>query len=166
MTKQEKDKHNKLTLLVGMSAVALGAMQPSPVLAQNLSCPQPLIYGEMTVFCGGANTALVRPDGTRSVGGCLTTGGAPFSNASCNVSQTFPFQNMQISVPASATITRTAGVETMSVTAFNLVTNGNGASYTTSTAFITVPIGASLNPGASPVSGTYSGTFTVNAVFQ
>lgn len=156
----------QLGLIIGISTIALAAVQAKTVTAQVLSCPQPLIYGNYTVTCPTASTAKIAPSGTRSVTGCLTTGGAPFNKAICNVSQSFPFKTIQISVPSNSKITRTAGAETMPLTSFNLVTDANGPTYTTSLPFITVPIGATLQVGSNPVGGDYQGTFTVNAVFQ
>ncbi len=156
-----------LGLAVSISAIALSNIALSNIAkAQVLSCPQPMLFGNFTVTCGAASTAVLTPSGNRSVSGCLTTGGAPFNNASCNVSQSFPFQLIQISVPANSQITRTAGTETMPLVSFNIVTDANGPTYTTSLPFITVPIGATLQVGASPTGGDYQGQFTVNAVFQ
>ena len=156
-----------LISFVSLSALMLAGMYSVlPARAQTISCPQPITYGTLTVGCGGASTATVNPDGTRSMTGCLTGGPGPYSNGLCTISQSFPFQGIQVSVPAGAVITRTAGAQTMTLNSFNLVTNGNGSVYTTTAPFATIPVGATVNAGASPVSGTYQGSITVNAVFQ
>lgn len=162
-----KQKHlNKLNLIAGISAFALIAIAPQYSQAQTLNCPQPLIFGEFTVECPGASTATVQPTGGRTVTGCLSTGGAPFSNANCSVFQTFPFQNVQISVPSTIVMTRVSGTETIPVINFNLVSNGGGPVFSSSAPFINVPIGAQINTPGPIVSGEYQGTFTVNAVFN
>lgn len=146
--------------------LAAGMFLPVFARAQTISCPQPITFGTLTVSCGAASTATIHPDGTRSMTGCLTGGAGPYSNGMCTVSQSFPFQGIQVSVPGGASITRTAGPQTMPLSAFNLVTNGNGPVYTTSAPFATIPVGTTVNAGASPVSGTYQGSITVNAVFN
>lgn len=156
-----------LVSFVSLSALMLaGVYSILPARAQTISCPQPITYGTLTVGCGGGSTATIYPDGTRGVTGCLTGGAGPYSNGLCTVSQSFPFQNIQISVPAGAVITRTAGTQTMPLNSFNLVTNGNGSVYSTTAPFASIPVGATVNAGASPVSGTYQGSITVNAVFN
>ncbi|MDD9899911.1 MAG: DUF4402 domain-containing protein [Alphaproteobacteria bacterium] len=142
------------------------AMLPAPTMAQTLNCPQPLVYGDYSVTCGGTATIIVRPDGTRNVSGCASADAAPFTNGLCTVSQSFPFQTIQVSAPASATITHTGGSPSMTLDNFNLVTNNGGNTYLTSSPFTNVPIGAQLNMPASPTNGTYNGTITITAVFQ
>lgn len=162
----EHDKlKNNLTVFVSMSALVLACLAAEPANALTLSCAQPLVFGTLTVTCGTASTVTIKPDGSRSITGCMT-GTGPFSNGSCNVSQTFPFQSIKVSVPAGAKITRTGGAQTMPINTFNLMTNAHGAAYTTSGPFANIPVGAKLNAGASPTSGYYTGSFTVTAVFQ
>jgi hypothetical protein len=153
-------------ILIALSTATVSALSGmGSASAQTLNCPQPLIFGEFTVTCAGAATATVNTSDNQSVTGCITAGGAPHSRANCTVSQSFPFQNIQVSVPSNINMTRISGTETIPVTDFNLVTNSNGPVYSSSSPFINVPIGATLNTSGI-VSGDYSGTFTVNAVFN
>ena len=54
----------------------------------------------------------------------------------------------------------------MNVNAFNIVTNAGGTGTTITAPFVDVPIGATLNVGASQASGTYTGNFGITAVLQ
>ena len=55
----------------------------------------------------------------------------------------------------------------MSVTDFNIITNNGGPGATVSAApFVSIPVGATLNVGATQASGTYTGTFTINVILQ
>jgi len=161
------DKKTKnLGMIVGISAIALMSINISPAVAQGLVCPQPLVYGTYTIFCGAASTAKITPNGVRSVTGCASPQGGPFSNALCITSQVFPYKVIQISVPANGVLTKISGTQTMAISAFNLVTDLHGPIYTTTAPIFTANIGATLNIGISPLNGNYQGSFTVNAVFQ
>lgn len=154
-------KKSHTALMVGLSVVALAGLAVEDAQAQNINCPQPLIFGDL-VTCASANTIVVRPDNTRQVNGCLSAGGAPFSRARCVVTQKFPFRPVQISVTA-ATYVISNGTDSMNVNNFNIVTNAGGATTTITAPVINVPIGATLNVNNPQAGGTYTGTFTVNA---
>ena len=54
----------------------------------------------------------------------------------------------------------------MSVTNVNIVTNSGGTGTTVTAPFLNVPIGATLNVGATQASGTYTGALGVTAILQ
>lgn len=159
-----KKKQEKI--LITLSAIALNASYIDPALAvsASLSCPQSLIFGGY-VPCSSASPAVLRPsDGqVNTSGGCAAPTPDPANNARCFVTQSFPFSSIQISV-TPATVTLSAGTKNMTVKSFNIITDSGGPSASvTPTAFVSVPIGATLNIGANQTPGNYSGSFTVNA---
>lgn len=161
--RHERKMIENMKKIIRFSALLALLAAPS-IQAQTLNCPQPMIFGTLSIFCTSASSVTLNPDGTRSVTGCFSLEAAPFSEATCTVSQSFPFKTIQVDVPSTYTLT--SGGNSMSLASFNLVTNGNGPTYLTSAPFTSVPIGATLSHGVNPQAGSYSGTFTVNAVFQ
>lgn len=131
--------------------------------AQNLNCFDNLLFGSMTP-CGAAGTVTIQPDNTPS-SSCVTVGGAPQSRARCIVTQTPPTRPIQISVSA-ATVTISNGTANMNVNGFNIISNAGGCCKTVTAPFVNIPIGATLNVGASQAAGSYSGTFGVTAILQ
>lgn len=158
---QEKQSHK--SLLVKLSLATIIGLFPNEAYPQNLTCVENLIFGEI-ITCGAAGTVTVRPDNTNT-SSCVTIGSAPLSRGRCTVTQSFPFRPIQVNVSASTTI-NDGGGNTMSVTSFNIVTNAGGTQHTQTSPFVDVPIGATLNVGASQAGGTYTGSMTVTAVFQ
>lgn len=158
---KKRKKHSKL--MVNLSAMALASLLPANGKAQNLNCIDDLIFGSITA-CGAAGTVTVRPDNTRALG-CVTSIGGPFSRARCTVTQKSPAKAVQISITAGS-FTITNGANNMKVTNFNIITNAGGPVATVTANFVNVPIGATLNIGASQAGGNYTGTFGITAVFQ
>lgn len=160
-------KHIKPSLMVGLSVLAFMARQSALAQTLTLSCPQDLSFGNFTAGTCAANVTI-DPSGSRVVGACVGAGGAPFSNARCNISQSFPFTPVQLTVPGVLTLNNTGSTSSMSVTCFQLVSDTGGCannSVTTTTAFATIPVGATLNIKANQPGGTYTGNFTVTANF-
>lgn len=157
-------KRNVRSLLVNLSLATILSLAPDAAHAQSISCPQPLVFGEM-VTCGAAGSVTVRPDGS-TTSSCVTVTGSPQSNGRCVVTQPFPPQAVQISVSSPATaITQTSTGATMNVNSFNLITNAGGPTVTRTAPFINVPLGATLNVGATQASGRYEGVMGVTATF-
>ena len=148
--------------LVTLSLTTLTALFPSEVFAQSLNCVNPLVFGEI-VTCGSAGSVTVRPDGS-STASCVSVSG-PISRARCIVTQSFPFRPIQFSVDA-ATFTITNGTSNMNVNGFNIITATGGCCTTQTIPFLDVPIGATLNVGATQANGTYTGNFGVTAILQ
>lgn len=165
MREETQKKQRANSLLVKLSLATIISVFPSKVHAQSLSCVENLIFGEI-ITCGGAGTVTVRPDNTNT-SSCVTVGSAPLSRARCVVTQSFPFRPIQVNVSSSATI-NDGGGNSMNVTGFNIITNAGGTGYTQPTGgpFLDVPIGATLNVGATQASGVYTGTFGVTAILQ
>ncbi len=162
---KKQNIRKKESILVALSAVILSGIHPEQVRAQSISCPQPMNFGG-AIQCGTASTILLRPNNTRVVGGCLVPSAAPFARGRCNVTQTFPLRPVIISVTATSYKMSASTGKTMTVNAFNLLTNAGGPTVTTTAFFVSVPVGATLNVGANQTAGTYTGTVTINAVKQ
>jgi hypothetical protein len=122
-----------------------------------------LVFGTV-ITCNAADKVTVTPTGSRTPAGCVSFGGAPFSNGRCIVFGTFPAKAMQITVPVSGVLN--GGGDTMKVTAFNLVTNAGGRTVTITDFTADVPIGGTLNISSPQVDGVYTGSITVTANFQ
>lgn len=139
------------------------AMFPAGADAQNLNCFDNLIFGQI-ITCGAPGTVTVEPDNSQSET-CVTASG-PFSRARCVATQSFPYRPFQIQI----TTTNPAisnGAQTMTITDFNVITNNGGPSATVSAApFVSIPVGATLNVGATQASGTYTGTFVISVILQ
>ena len=70
-------------------------------------------------------------------------------------------------VVTTPSISITSGANSMTVNNFNLITNGGGDSVSLpAQPFVEVPIGATMNVGATQASGSYSGNFTVEVTLQ
>ncbi len=137
---------------------------PSHAQSVNINCINPLIFGEI-IPCGSAGTLVIRPDGS-AVASCVFQGSAPTSNALCSITQSFPFRPMDV-VVTTPSISITSGANSMTVNNFNLITNGGGDSVSLpAQPFVEVPIGATMNVGATQASGSYSGNFTVEVTLQ
>lgn len=158
-----KEKQSHKSLLVKLSLATIIAVFPHESYAQNLTCVENLIFGEI-ITCGAAGTVTVRPDNTNA-SSCVTIGSAPLSRGRCAVTQSFPLRPIQVNVSPSTTI-NDGGGNSMSVTSFNIVTNAGGTQHTQTTPFVDVPIGATLNVGATQAGGTYSGSMSVTAILQ
>ncbi|MEM7651143.1 MAG: DUF4402 domain-containing protein [Pseudomonadota bacterium] len=162
MGKDQSHIKTKKSLLVNLSLAAMAGAFPAQALAQNVTCIEPLVFGEI-ITCGAAGTVTVRPDNT-STSSCVTVGGAPQSRGRCFITQSGGIRSIQVTVSSSGTVN--SGGDSMNVNAVNIVTNSGGTSTTFTAPFFDLPIGATLNVGASQPAGTYSGTLGVTAVFN
>jgi len=68
-----------------------------------------------------------------------------------------------ITLPASITLTRGGGTETMTVD--TITTNGSTTRLFPGSATIDVNVGGRLNVGANQVAGSYSGTFNLTVIY-
>ena len=164
MLKTNNKPHAAKTL-ISLSVLAILSIATKSAKAQIVSftCSQSLSFGDVIACPTGPSTITITPTGSRTVGGCLTAGNAPFNNAECKITQRGKPQSIQVSV-SGAVKTLNAGTHTLTYNNFNLITNAGGATQTRKKRNITVPIGATLNVPASQPGGTYTGTFTLNAV--
>ncbi len=115
-------------------------------------------FGTM-VPTGTAGTVTVTPAGARSSVDVDLLGGSPAA-ASFDVTGEGN-ANYSITLPSSATLT--SGGNTMTVDTFN---HDAGASPTLVGGSDTFNVGATLHVGATQVSGTYSGTFSVTVNYN
>jgi len=160
-------KKAALLSLVTLSAAAVGGiahagMPGGSCVSTNLtiSVPQsPLEFGTVFPCTATAGTVEIRPAGQRSATACLVVSGT-FQPAQVHVGGT---SGQAIVSVTAATATITAGANTMSVTSFDFKVKGGGPTITLNVPG-TTNLGAVLNVAAAQAGGSYSGTFTVNAV--
>lgn len=160
--KKARDTFVTLSLL----AAAQGA---GTARAQQISCPQNLMFGSLVACSAAAGTLTVAPDASVSSSpGCLSVMGSQLQGRCILTGTFFPVQAMQVSVTAG-TETIVSGGNNMDVNNFLLQdASGNGnAAQITITAFLTsVNVGGTLNIDPAQAAGSYSGTLTVTVVYQ
>lgn len=162
MRNKKTNRRLSNALLVRLSLATFLALYPNSSKAQNISC-SPMNFGEITT-CGAAGTVTVNTDNSTSTS-CVTVGGAP-SRSNCLVSQsTPPFRPIQISITTPTAVIN-SGANNMNVNAFHLRTNAGPTVTTVTGPFFNIPVGATLNVGASQASGSYGGSFGITAVLQ
>ena len=121
-------------------------------------------YGDVAGGTGGT-TVILASDGTRS-----GTGVVPGATAVAAGAFDITGENDAsyiLTLPATATLTRATGTETMSADTFTTslgVAPFTGTLSATGTDNFTV--GATLNIGATQVAGTYNGTYAVTLNYQ
>lgn len=160
--------HKGKNTLVTLSVLA--AMNgPAQAWAQAISCPQNLMFGSIIPCSAAAGTLTVAPDSSSSSSpGCLSVSGTQLQGRCILTGTFFPVQAMQVSI-TSGTETIVSGANSMDVNGFLLqdASGGGNAPVITVTAFLTsVNVGGTLNIDAAQAAGSYSGTVTVNVVYQ
>ena len=75
-----------------------------------------------------------------------------------------PNANVVLTLPASATLTRSGGTETMSIGTFN--SNPAGAFQLGGTGSANFSVGGTLTVASGQVAGVYNGTFSVSVEYQ
>lgn len=117
----------------------------------------------------GAGTVVVNNSGARSVTGGVqgVTGGTFESQGIFSISG-ITGVNITLSVTSPSFTVSNGSGDSMSVDAFNLVTNTGGASevITLPASPTTFSVGARLNVSAGQAEGSYIGNYTINAVYQ
>jgi hypothetical protein len=110
-----------------------------------------------------AGTATINPstDARTTSGGVAPAGGSP-SAAHFTAAGRIGAIAL-ISLPASITLIRSGGAETMTVTGIS--TAGGTLRLFPGAGTIDVAVGGTLNVAANQVGGTYAGTFTVNILY-
>lgn len=120
-----------------------------------------LSFGQIAANGGGSVT--VNSDATVAATGTLISTGTR-APATFSVTGT-PLTNVFVSLPRSASLVRTGGTETMTITAFN--TNRTGPfQLAATTGRATFSVGGTLAVTASQPAGIYRGTFTVAVEYQ
>lgn len=164
-----KKTAQRMRFLAHMLVLAVVCICANSAHAQtvDINCGQPMIFGEL-IPCGSPGTVILRPDESGPVASCVVLGSAPTSIGRCIITQEFNggFRPMQIDV-TTPSISLTSGGNSMTVNAFNLITNSGGDSVVVPGGpFVNVPIGATLNVGSTQAPGTYSGSFNVEVTLQ
>ena len=135
-----------------------------------------LDFGQVMASSTVAGSVTVTPTGSRSAGGGATLAGGTatageFSGAgSRNQIVIFSFG------APSVVLTRTNGLQTMTVDSFTLGASTSGGlnqlgvsgrwRIVSNNGLFTLPVGATLRVGAAQAPGDYEGTFTLTAVYQ
>ena len=151
---------------IGVSGTeaATGAGTGSATLLAPLSVvkTEDLDFGSL-ISSATAGTATVNAstDARTTAGGVIPAGGAPMAAHFTAAGRVGALA--LIALPASITVTRGGGSETMTIT--SLSSNGATLRVLPLTGIIDVAVGGTLNVAANQVAGAYSGTFTVNILY-
>ncbi len=125
-----------------------------------LSATSALNFGQIAANTGGSVT--VNADSTVTSAGSLISTGTR-APAAFTVTGT-PNANVVLTLPASATLTRSGGTETMSIGGFN--SNPGGAFQLGGTGSANFSVGGTLTVASNQVAGVYNGTFAVSVEYQ
>lgn len=126
-----------------------------------LTADSALNFGQIAANTGG--TVTVNADSTVAQSGSLVSTGTR-APAGFTVTGT-PGASVVVSLPASATLTRSGGTETMSIANFN--SNPGGAMQLSAGAgSANFSVGGTLSVLSGQVAGVYNGTFSVSVEYQ
>jgi hypothetical protein len=117
--------------------------------------------GLISSATAGTATINASTDARTTAGGVTPAGGAP--TAAHFIAAGRIGAIALISLPASITLTRGGGSETMTVSSIS--SNGATLRLFPGAGTIDVAVGGTLNVAANQVSGSYAGTFTVNILY-
>lgn len=147
---------------VAQAATSATATATAEVLSTlTLTANSSLNFGQIAANTGGSVT--VNADSTVSSAGGLVSSGTRVP-AGFTVTGT-PGANVVVSLPTSATLTRTGGTETMSVAGFN--SNPGGAmQLSAGTGSASFAVGGTLTVSSAQTPGVYNGTFSVAVEYQ
>jgi len=142
------------------------------IAAIAIASNQALDFGTMSMDGPGTGTLTINPDGSNAAptGDINLIGGTAPGLFTVTAAEDVPFE---VTAPASVSITRTDGPETMVINNFRLGTVADAAgaatltaSHTTAPLAVQYAIGGRLNAGAAQAAGIYQGVVTLNAVYQ
>jgi hypothetical protein len=165
---QKRCLQSALKRRVLLSSMALASLAGAPAQAQSFSCAGTLGFGDYTT-CGLAGTATLDVNGARTTTGCISAGSAPTPTPLCTFIGplgTFGSPQIQFSVTPGSVAIQNSALNTMKINNFKCLTSSVACNFTRTTMFLSIPIGARLNIGASQPAGSYSGSFTVNYVIN
>lgn len=153
-----------LGCMVSLSALVM-PLGPALAVSPTIGIGQSLEFGN--VIAGiSSGTVQIRVNGTRSTTGGVTAAGGTVLAGEVQVSGDGSPVVLTISAPS---FSLTGPGANMVVNNFEIETSAGGLTQTVTPAATTtlaVPIGATLNVNASQVGGSYTGNFTINAVYQ
>lgn len=155
----------KNRLMIGAVA-GIMLLSGRPALGQAMTTVQDLSFGAFVAGSGG--TITISPQGARTGSGdvVLMTSGqfSQGSPASFDLSGS-SIATYQITLPSDGSVTLTGSQGgSMPLSAFTSFPSGSGQLNQLGTQ--TLYVGATLAVGSNQVAGSYSGSFTVTAVFQ
>jgi len=138
-------------------------------IAENI----PMHFGTMGVSAGTGGTCIVSTAGVRSqTAGVTLSALAPlFSLATYTVTGE-PLYTYAITLPSTITVTKTAGVETMTIGTLLAKSTSGTESHTATGTLIAVAgtesftVGGTLTVAAAQVAGVYAGTFDVTVAYN
>lgn len=137
--------------------------------AQQITCPQNMMFGTLMACSAAAGTVTVDPDSSVSSSpGCLSVSGAQLQGRCIVTGTFFPVQQMQVNI-TGGTENIVSGANSMEVNNFILQDssgNGNATQITITQQMGSVNIGGTLNVDAGQAAGSYSGSVTVTMVYQ
>ncbi len=125
-----------------------------------LTANSSLNFGQIAANTGGSVT--VNADSTASSSGTLISTGTR-APAGFTVTGT-PNASVVLTLPTSATLTRSGGTDTMSISGLNA--HPAGAFQLGSTGSSNFSIGGTLTVASGQVAGVYNGTFSVSVEYQ
>ncbi|MFM6949839.1 MAG: DUF4402 domain-containing protein [Novosphingobium sp.] len=125
-----------------------------------LSANSALNFGQIAANTGG--TVTVNADSTVSSSGSLVSTGTR-APAAFTVTGS-PNARVLVTLPASATLTRSGGTETMAIGGFN--SNPGSAFQLGGTGSANFSVGGTLTVASGQASGAYNGTFAVSVEYQ
>jgi len=125
-----------------------------------------LHFGTMSVSTS-AGTCVLAPAGTRTqTGGVTLTGFTPTATSAAYTVTGAANTAYTISMsPATVTVTRSGGAQTMTISTFTSSKAGNAGTLS-GTGTDSFTVGATLNVGASQVAGLYQGNFNVTVAYN
>ena len=168
-----------LKALAAVSAVSAMGLGASAAHAADATATATAEILEAVAIVNVGGTALdfgaIVPDAASS-GSVVVAASTATTPSACNTVSCFgtvsaaPFQvtgsdgkTVDVSVPASVTLTRSGGTETMTA---SLSDSLGGTSTTLSGGSANFFVGGTLTVGAAQTAGVYNGTFTVSADYQ
>lgn len=159
---------NALSVSEARAVTGTGAMSAVILTAISIAAPTNLRFGDLTVDATTPGTAPMLTTGAIPV----VTGGVSFITGSAvseGVLSISGVTGVNIDLVMAATsFTVTNGTATMTVNNFNLavVAGGTAETVTLPASPTTFPVGATLNVGAAQAVGTYTGNYSLTAVYQ
>ncbi len=155
------------------AAIGTGAIQVAILTTGSIVKKSDLDFGGI-IATTAAGTVTVTPAGARTKTGGAILAGSSFSEAIFAGKGSRRNQQIIVTLPTSIQITRVSGTQTMTVNNFTMGTSPTLAAVAAGRRFRIVPadatfefpVGATLSVGASQVSGSYTGQFTIDVAYQ